>query len=141
VMLASILLVLWSPLVTRWIGLVSALVLVGMLIWFIDGIFYSFYVLDNEGLMVVSHLRHLSFPYRNMRTLKAGGAISLISYASYKRFALSRKNVIIKLANEHWRAISVSPKDRDAFINHILERIDHERSRRAARQRQTHASK
>jgi|GEM_PF-3827038 len=138
VMLASIPLVLWSPDINRIVGIVSALVLLAMIIVVVDTVFYTLYVLDNEGLTVVSHLRHSVFPYRNMRALKPGGFVSLISFATHKRFALSRKNVIIKLANEHWKGISVSPKETDAFVNYILERIDQERSHRAGRRH--HAS-
>ncbi len=132
---AGIPLMLWTELISRAAALVTSLILFGVIIYFIDIAFYSVYVLDDEGLTIVSHLRQAMFPYRNMRALQPGGVLALFSFARRKRFALSRKNVIIKLAGSPWNAISVSPRDRDVFINQILERIDHERSRRSARQR------
>jgi hypothetical protein len=134
VVAAGIPLVLWSAPITRWGGLLVALVLAAYVLYLIDLAFYSVYILDNNELIITSHLRHAAFPYRLMRALQPGGFWALFSVAHQKRFALSRKNVIIKLASGPWKTISVSPRDRDAFINQILERIDHERSRRAARQ-------
>lgn len=132
---AGIPLMLWTDLMGRAAALVASAILLAVIIYFIDIAFYSVYVLDDEGLTVVSHLRQALFPYRNMRSLQPGGVLALFSFARRKRFALSRKNVIIKLAGSPWSAISVSPRERDVFVNQILERIDHERSRRSARQR------
>jgi hypothetical protein len=108
-------------------------VLVLACIYFVDIAFYTYYVLDREQLVVTSHIRQLFFPYRTMTSLQPGGLHGLISVGSKKRFALSRRNVIIKLTKGPWKAISVSPKDTELFIQTILSRIDAERSNRASR--------
>ena len=131
---SGILMVLWWTSIDRAAAIITALVLAAAMIFFIDIGFYSVYILDDEGLTISSHIRHVHFAYRNMRSLQPGGLGALFSIPTRKRFALSRKNVIIKLVNSPWKAISVSPVARDSFVNTILERIDDERSKRAARQ-------
>ncbi len=110
--------------------------IIASLLYFVDLGFYSYYVLEENELIVTSHLRQFSFPYRAMRELRPGGLGALVSMGRRKRFALSRKNVIIKLQDGPWHTISVSPKEKDYFISQILDRIDHERSSRTTRFRQ-----
>jgi hypothetical protein len=130
---SGILMVLWWSGIPKIAGVVTALILAAAIVYIVDIAFYSFYALDDKGLSVMSHLRHAFFPYRDMRALQPGGVMALFSFSHKKRFALSRRNVIIKIVNSHWKTISVSPEARDEFIHTILERIDHERSARAAR--------
>jgi hypothetical protein len=133
VIIAGIPLILWTATVGPVASGFTVLALVLAGIYYIDIAFYSYYVLDREQLVVTSHIRQLFFPYRTMLSLQPGGIHGLISVGSKKRFALSRKNVIIKLAKGPWKSISVSPKDKELFIQTILERIDSERSGRASR--------
>ncbi|CAN5142709.1 hypothetical protein BH11PAT4_BH11PAT4_6890 [soil metagenome] len=132
-LIAAIPLVLWTVAIGPVASGLSVLAMVLGGIYYIDIAFYSYYVLDREQLVVTSHIRQLFFPYRTMLSLQPGGIHGLISVGSRKRFALSRRNVIIKLAKGPWKSISVSPKDKELFIQTILERIDGERSSRASR--------
>lgn len=133
VLIAGIPLILWTSSVGPVASAATVLAMVLGSIYYIDIAFYSYYVLDREQLVVTSHIRQLFFPYRTMVSLKPGGLHGLLSIGAKKRFALSRKNVIIKLAKGPWKSISVSPKDQELFIQTILERIDGERSKRASR--------
>lgn len=133
VLVAAIPLILWSETVSATVTGISVVILVLMSIYYIDIAFYTYYVLDREQLVITSHIRQLFFPYRTMTSLQPGGLHGLLSVGNKKRFALSRRNVIIKLTKGPWKAISVSPKDKELFIQTILERIDRERSSRASR--------
>ncbi len=112
---------------------VTALALLVTIIYLVDVFFYSSYILNAEGLIIHGNLRHVLIPYRSMRELKSGGLRALVTIARHKRYALSRRNIVIKLQNEAWSSISLSPKHKDAFITALLQRIDLERAQRAVR--------
>lgn len=114
---------------------VAIAAIAAMVLYLVDIAFYSFYVLADDELLIVNHLRVVHIPYRSMTALQPGGFLALFSFGSRKRFALSRKNVIIKLSHGMWRSISVSPVRQEDFVRKLLERIDAERSHRAARLR------
>lgn len=131
---------LWMTTLSVPMTILLVIIAIGLALYFIDMTFYSMYVLQKDALHIVSNLRHAVFPYREMRALKPGGIAALFSRGVHKRFALSRKNVIIKLAEGRWSTISVSPQDKDRFLHTILERIDSERSSRASRAKGASAS-
>lgn len=136
-LVASIPRVVWLSDGLTAMGVGAAVLLVLFIAYMVDVVFYSLYVLDKDQLVVVNHFRTAHVPYRDMAALQPGGVRSLVSFSNHKRFALSRKNVIIKLSRGQWRSISVSPERRDDFVRILLERIDAERSGRVARSRRT----
>jgi len=112
---------------------ITTVIVLGMLIYLVDVFFYSSYILNADGLIISGNLRHVVIPYRSMRELKSGGIRSLVSLGRHKRYALSRRSIVLKLNHEHWGSISLSPKHKDAFITALLQRIDLERAQRAVR--------
>jgi hypothetical protein len=97
----------------------------------IDKLFFTVYELSQQGLSVHSQLRHLHVPYRQMRGIDKGGVLSLFTTRKRKRFAFSRKSLRIQVSDMMWDEITVSPHERDAFLEQLLAIIDDERSRRA----------
>lgn len=97
--------------------------------------FFSYYLLEDEGLSIVSNIRHLTFPYRDMTEIKPSGFLGLISFAGRKRFALSSHCFAISLRKGYWKTITVSPAERDYFLNTLISHIDRERSSRATVER------
>lgn len=100
-----------------------------------DTIFFTYYQLDDEGLTVSTQLKHFHVAYREMREIRPIGFRALITNRKRKRFALSTKAVELKITDHHWPAITLSPHDRESFLNHLLEHIDIERSSRATIER------
>lgn len=97
----------------------------------VDKLFFTFYELDSEGLLIHSQLRFLKIPYRTMDSVDHGGLRTLISTQKRKRFAFSRQNIVIHLHDQMWEEISLSPHDEPKFLSQLLATIDTERSRRA----------
>ena len=136
VLVAAIPTVLWTQQVSEPVTWISVIVVIGLILYFIDLTFYMVYILEEDSLVITSHFRHLRISYRMMRSIQPGGLTGLVSFFGHKRFALTGKNVIIKLAPGFlWRSVSVSPQQEHVFIETLLARIDHDRSSRAARSR------
>jgi Bacterial PH domain len=96
----------------------------------VDAAFFSYYQLSESSLIITSQLRHVEFAYRQLRDIKPAGFRALITTRGRKRFALSRKAFEIGLEGAHWRSVTISPADRDAFITVLMDRVDRERSSR-----------
>lgn len=114
-------------------SIVTVLFLLGAIIYSVDIAFYSVYLLDKEGLVISSHFRQASFPYRSMSDIRHGGVNALLSWSKRKRFALSRRNLVIRLRYGHYRIVSVSPQNQEAFLREIIDRVDQERTKRSSR--------
>lgn len=97
--------------------------------------FFSYYLLEDDCLSIVSNIRHLTFPYRDMTEIKPSNFMGLISFAGRKRFALSTHCFAISLRKGYWKTITVSPVERDYFLNALISHIDRERSSRATVER------
>jgi hypothetical protein len=134
VLLASIPLILWSNI--GWAAkLIAVLGLFVSIVYGIDLCFFSYYRLTERGLIIGSQLREYIVPYRAMIKIEPGNLWSLISLGSQKLFALSCNNLRITLSRGIWRRISVSPQEREKFVNTLLHRIEDERQTRASRVR------
>ena len=118
-----------------WEMVVIVLFIVMLILYIADIAFFSYYQLDEKGLTIVSQMRHIVFPYRNIIEVKPGNISGLFSFGGKKRFALSARCYVIRLQHEEWKAITVSPVAKDQFLNHLLEHIDQERSSRATIER------
>ncbi|MBU6388900.1 PH domain-containing protein [Patescibacteria group bacterium] len=114
-----------------WHTLLFIVALIGLALYVIDAMFFTKYQLQENGLAVYSQLRYFYFPYREMKSIQPGGLLHLFSFGRRKRFALSSNCLAISLAKGDWRVISVSPSDRQEFLNILLHNIDRERSKRA----------
>lgn len=121
---------------SRVFTVIAIVVLVICILYLADIGFFSYYQLEEDGLSIISQMRHAYFPYRDMIEIKPSNFFGLISFGSRKRFALSNRCFLIKLRRGHWRSITVSPAERDAFLNTLLTHIETERSSRATVERQ-----
>jgi hypothetical protein len=97
----------------------------------IDKIFFMVYELGPEGLAIHTQLRKAFVAYRDMNEIKPGGIRSLVTTKRRKRFALSRRNIVISITDPLWSEISISPQNSEVFLDQLLATIDSERSRRA----------
>lgn len=111
--------------------LIIEIVVFLMFIYVVDVAFFTSYFLDEEGLVINNQLRRMVFPYRKILKMEKGGAAGLWSFGSKKRFALSRKSVYVYLNGAHWNRVSLSPVQRDDFMDNLLKNIEIERSSRA----------
>jgi hypothetical protein len=102
-----------------------------MIVSIIDKIYFTIYELNDEGLVVHTQLRAVAIKYRDMSEIVPSGFRALITRRKHKRLALSRHNLTIKVRNNLWSSISVSPEPQDIFLDQLLAKIDGERSRRA----------
>lgn len=116
---------------TWWKIALTAAFAVGAVLYLVDILFFTYYSLEEEGLVITSQLRHFLFPYRSMTRIRQGNIMGLVSFGHRRRFALSAHCYYIDLENQEWRVISISPRQRDIFINQLLQNIDKERSKRA----------
>jgi hypothetical protein len=114
---------------------IAIVVLAGTILYIVDVGFFSYYVLDDNALTVVSNIRHAIFPYRDMTDIKPSNVMGLFSFAGKKRYALSARCFQIVLRKGYWKSITVSPADRDFFLNSLISHIDRERSSRATIER------
>ena len=105
--------------------------LIAIILYVVDGAFFTRYQLRDEGLVIISQLHYVLIPYREMKEIRPSGFHGLISFGKKKRFALSANCLAIYLRKNYWSVVTVSPKKRDAFVDQLLKRIDHERSKRA----------
>jgi hypothetical protein len=122
--------VLWSG-VPVWQQAVTIGVLLLMAVSVVDKVFFTVYELNSEGVAIHTQLRHYLIPYRVMREIHPGGLRGLITTKQRKRYALSRRNLIISITDSIWSEVSVSPEQMDTFLDTLLATIDGERSRRA----------
>jgi hypothetical protein len=99
----------------------------------VDRAVFTKYSLEKDGLRIYGQIRHTFLPYRNMKTIRNGNVLGLFSTSKQKRFALSANCFIISLQGLDWQRVSVSPEHRQAFLDALLENIDHERSTRASK--------
>lgn len=102
------------------------------ILYLVDTLFFTTYLLTAQALVVTSQLRRYVFPYRDMLKIRPAGISGLISFQGRKRFALSRAGFIISLRSGTWRTISVSPRSQEEFLDRMLRNIEGERSRRAS---------
>jgi len=100
-------------------------------LYIVDSAFFTYYLLTDAALVVVSQLRHFEFPYRAMREVRPIGLRGLFSFRSRKRFATSARGFQITLHGERWKNITVSPLERDTFIRELMEHVEADRSERA----------
>jgi len=112
------------------VQVVASLLIIITVLYIVDTAFFTYYQLEKENLIVVSQLRHLEFPYRDMREVRPIGLKGLFSWRSRKRFSLSLHAYQIILRKGAWKSITISPAERDIFINQLTEHVDQERSRR-----------
>ena len=113
------------------VTLISVLVVSFTLLSFVDVAFFTYYVIDDEGLVVTSQLRRYVLPYSSMTAVRSVGFKGLFTIAGRKRFALSGHGYDIALDGASWKVVSVSPELRDQFLDTLLNRIDNERSQHA----------
>ena len=66
-----------------------------------------------------------------MREVRPIGLRGLFSFRGRKRFSASLHGYQISLRGEHWKTITISPVNRDTFINELMEYVEQERSGRA----------
>lgn len=125
ILLSGIPVILWSGTVSTAAGILVALSIVGIVVFYLDAGFYTAYILEADHLLIVSHFRKVRIAYRDIRSLRPGGFWGLVSFGAFKRFALSRKNVIIHSAYGRWERVSLSPAQQDHFTSELLERISH----------------
>lgn len=97
----------------------------------IDKIFFTVYELGPDKLVMHTQLRRITIPYREMIEIVPGGFRNLFSTRRRKRFALSLHSLTIKVRDQYWDEVSISPDAHDVFLDQLLGRIDKERSRRA----------
>jgi hypothetical protein len=119
---------LWQQVLMSGVGVIIA-------ISTIDKLFFTVYELGPNGLDVHSQLRKLHVPYRLMQGIDKGGFMGLFTTKKRKRFAFSRKSLRIQVRDMMWSEITISPYERDAFLEQLLATIDVERSRRATASR------
>lgn len=130
VLLASVPRIIWSGLNT-WSIMVTVLTLVFFVLSLVDVAFFTYYIIDDQGLTITSQLRHYVLPFTSMTAVRSVGARGLFSFGSRKRFSLSAHGYDIALEDCSWKVISVSPELKDQFLDTLLTRIDIERSRHA----------
>jgi len=99
--------------------------LIGFILYLVDSVFYTYYMLDEAGLMIVSKFRLSVIPYPNIQSVQAKGVLSLFSIWGRKRYALSRRALELRLTDYHWRYISISPFERDRFLSLLLDKMEH----------------
>jgi hypothetical protein len=122
--------ILWST-ALLWQRAIFAGVLLILLVSLVDKVYFTIYELNDTGLAIHSQLRKAFIPYREMREIVPSGVRALVSTRRRKRFALSKRNITIKIKDKLWDEISVSPDPQDLFLDQLLGKIDGERSRRA----------
>lgn len=111
--------------------LIIIIVVFFMFLYVVDVAFFTSYHLTEEGLIINNQLRRVVFPYRKISKMEKGGFGSFWSFGSKKRFALSWKSVYVYLNGAHWGRVSVSPEQRDDFMENLLKNIELERASRA----------
>ena len=121
--------IIWSSL-PGWQIAVVTLCIAMIILYIIDSAFFTSYYLQDKGLLVISQIRQYQLPYRSMTAIRSSGFRGLISLGRRKRFSFSTSGYDILLEGSAWRVISVSPKERDRFIESLLTRIDDDRSKR-----------
>ncbi|HSI20724.1 MAG TPA: PH domain-containing protein [Verrucomicrobiae bacterium] len=131
IFLGGVPLVLWQADIAVWQRACMAGVALLLVISTIDKVYFTVYELGEEALVIHSQLRRAAIPYRDMQEISPTGFKALFSTKRRKRFAFSRHNMTIKVTNAYWDEISVSPYNVSSFLDHLLSKIDHERSRRA----------
>jgi hypothetical protein len=130
IIIAAIPMVLWLGGVTA-LHLGAALVIAATALYFIDIGFFMTYELGEQGLVVHRHVGSVTYSYRSMHSLKRGSVRHLFSFGKHKRYSLSANCLVIMLNQGAYTTISVSPMLQQEFIDHILQKIDKERSSRA----------
>ena len=131
ILISAIPFLLWQPL--GWQAkVVGSLGLLCVILYFIDTAFFTVYQLTDEGIVINNQLRETTVPYRAIKSIRPATVFNLFSFAKHKRFSLSGQALILHLEGHDWRTISVSPHERQRFLDHLLNRIEIERSSRSA---------
>ena len=131
ILVATIPLLIWQPLEWR-AKLVASFGLLCAILYLVDTTFFTVYQLTDEGIVINNQLRQTTIPYRSIKSIRSASLFNLFSFAKHKRFSLSSHALLLHLENHDWRTISVSPHERQRFLDHLLNRIELERSRRSA---------
>ena len=108
----------------------ASMVIVLTILYIVDTAFFTYYQFERDGLVIGSQLRHMFFAYRDMKEVKPVGLRSFFSWRGRKRFSLSLHAYQISLRKGYWKSITISPAERDLFINKLMEYVDRERSQR-----------
>jgi len=106
-----------------WLVVPAVLIILWVILTMIDSCFFTYYQLTEHELLVTSQLRRYRFPYAEMGAVKPEGLRGLLSTWRYKRFALSAHSYSIRLRKCDWKAISVSPRRRDVFLDDLHRQI------------------
>ena len=101
------------------------------LLYILDIAFFTSYYFGKEQLWVVRWFRSIPFSYRLMKDVAPGNIFGLFSFGTRKRFALSGNCLVIRMNEGTWKSITISPKDKQKFINILLQHIENEKSHRA----------
>lgn len=129
-LIGSLPLIMWSGLPVL-VVLSSVLIISFSVLSFVDVAFFTYYLIDDQGLVITSQLRRYVLPFSAMTTVRSVGLKGLFTVAHRKRFALSARGYDIALEGAAWKVVSVSPELQDQFLDTLLSRIDLERSRHA----------
>lgn len=119
-LVASIPLVLWKGQISAVAGVAVVLILIACILLLVDRVFFTAYILEKEGLHIKGQIRQVFIPYTSILEVKNGSFFDLFSTSSRKRFALSKDCLVLFLQGEHWERISISPKNRQQFLDALL---------------------
>ena len=122
-LLAAVIILLWSGLPFLQVA-VSVAALLGMALYVIDVVFFTRYQLGEEGIVVSGQLRLLAIPYADIRKVRHGSALSLVSVFGHKRHALSPHCVVVELSQGPYRTVSLSPSQDRAFLNSLMHNLE-----------------
>ena len=106
-------------------------IILWMILYTVDVAFFTVYFLEEDSLVIENQLKKSIFPYRNIEKMEKSGFMGLFSHGSKRRFSLSKKGVYVYLNKSHWKRVSLSPVDREDFMESLTKNIEIERSSRA----------
>ncbi len=98
-------------------------------------LYFTWYEIHPTALVIHTAVTRMEIPYRRItKVAQAAGWRALFSTPGRKRFATSmRTGIVLTLADSDYRSVSLSPLDRRAFLQVLLERIEADRSSRATK--------
>lgn len=101
----------------------------------INLLYFTWYEVHPTALVIHTAVTRMEIPYRRItKVAQAAGWRALFSTPGRKRFATSVKTgIVLTLADSDYRSVSLSPADRRAFLQVLLERIEADRSSRATK--------
>lgn len=111
--------------------IIASLGLVLTILYLVDVTFFTTYRLESDRLVIQNQIRSVSYYYRTIIKMHPGKFRNLFSWGKFKRFGLSANCLVIVTEAEFWPIFCVSPKDKQTFINDLLQHIDQERTSRA----------